>query len=87
MCDVSATNHRTHLSPAATSRPMRGGPGSCDWPAQRLLAGSGKVDQSCVSHVGRGGVGAAARRLRSSSIHSQHDEGLTDPQLHDETER
>ena len=27
------------------------------------------------------------RRLRSSGIHSQHDEGLTDPQLHSENER
>ena len=27
------------------------------------------------------------RRGRRSGIHSQHDEGLTDPQLHGETER
>ena len=61
-CCHLSTNER----PAATSRPMRGGLWSCHWPGWRHLPGS-MMRVMCRQE----GVGAPARRLRSSGIQSR----------------
>ena len=77
------SHHRTHLPPPEPLDQWEAGlpSGNCDWPRPVV---SGRFWWPVSAEEGKE---QQRRRLRSSGIHSQHDEGLTDPQLHSENER